>query len=86
VLALAALVVTTAIVLDQFPEMTSELLARVADRGGHGAVGHDMKDMGGKVAQMRPGILWVVLLFLLLLVHVALAAPSTVVLSIEGMT
>lgn len=51
VLALAALVVTTAIVLDQFPEMTSELLARVADRGGHGAVGHDMKDMGGKVTQ-----------------------------------
>lgn len=35
---------------------------------------------------MRPGIPWVVMLFLLLLVHVALAAPSTVVLSIEGMT
>lgn len=35
---------------------------------------------------MRPGIPWVVMLFLLLLVHAALAAPSTVTLSIEGMT
>ena len=50
-LALAALIVTTSIVLDQFPEMTSELLARIADTGAPDAVGHDMhnmKDMGGK--------------------------------------
>jgi len=50
-LALAALVVTSAIVLDRFPEMTSELLARIADGRGQGASGHDMrdmKDMGGK--------------------------------------
>ena len=50
-LALAALVVTGAIVLDQLPEMTSDLLARIADGGAQGASGHDMrdmKDMGGK--------------------------------------
>jgi len=47
-LALAALVVATSIVLDQFPEMTSEFLAKIADRGAQGAIGHDMKNMGGK--------------------------------------
>ena len=50
-LALAALIVTTSIVLDQFPEMTSEFLARIADTGAPDAGGHDMhdmKDMGGK--------------------------------------
>jgi len=33
-------------VLDRFPEMTSDLIARVTDGGGHGADGHDMKHMG----------------------------------------
>ena len=50
-LALAALVVTASIVLDRFPEMTSDFLARIADGGAQGASGHDthdMKDMGGK--------------------------------------
>ena len=51
VLVLAALIVTSSIVLDRFPEMTSDLLARITDAGEHAAVGHDMhdmKDMGGK--------------------------------------
>ena len=50
-LVLAALIVTTSIVLDQFPEVTSDLLARITDGGAQGAVGHDMKDMGGKVTR-----------------------------------
>ena len=54
VLALAALIVTTAIVLDQFPEMTSDLLARIADGGAHGAGGHDMRDMKGMDGKARP--------------------------------
>ncbi len=45
---LASLVVVTAIVLDRFPEATSDLLARLSDTGGHGAAGHDMKGMGGR--------------------------------------
>ena len=51
VLVLAALIVMSSIVLDRFPEMTSDLLARITDVGESGAVGHemhDMKDMGGK--------------------------------------
>ncbi len=47
-LVLASLVVVTAIVLDRFPEATSDLLARLSDTGGHGAAGHDMKGMGGR--------------------------------------
>ena len=47
-LVLASLVVVTAIVLDRFPEMTSDILVRLSDTGGHGAVGHDMKGMGGR--------------------------------------
>ena len=50
-LVLAAVVVTASIVLDRFPEMTSDLLARIADGGGPGASGHEMHkmtDMGGK--------------------------------------
>ncbi|HEV8439535.1 MAG TPA: hypothetical protein VGT40_15710 [Methylomirabilota bacterium] len=46
-LVLASLVVTTAIVLDRFPEMTADLLARITDGDRHGAVGHDMHDMKG---------------------------------------
>jgi hypothetical protein len=53
-LALAALVVTTSIVLDQFPEMTSEFLARIADRGAQGAIGHDMHDMKNMGGKARP--------------------------------
>jgi len=47
-LVLASLVVVTAIVLDRFPEATSDLLARLSDASGHGAAGHDMKGMGGR--------------------------------------
>ncbi len=47
-LVLAGLVVTASIVLDRFPEMTADLLARIADGGTQGAAGHDMKHMGGK--------------------------------------
>ena len=47
-LVLASLVVLTAIVLDRFPEATSDLLARLSPASGHGAGGHDMKNMGGR--------------------------------------
>ena len=47
-LALASLVVATSIVLDRFPEITSDLIARATDGGGHGATGHDMTHMGEK--------------------------------------
>jgi len=47
-LVLASLVVVTAIVLDRFPEATSDLLARLSDTGSHGTAGHDMKGMGGR--------------------------------------
>jgi hypothetical protein len=40
-LILASLVVTTSIVLDRFPEMTSDLVSRVMD--GSSASGHDMQ-------------------------------------------
>ena len=53
-LALAALIVTTSIVLDQFPEMTSEFLARIADTGAPDAVGHDMHDMKNMGGKARP--------------------------------
>jgi len=42
----AVVVVTTSIVLDRFPEVTSDLLARLTDGGGRGRQsGHDMKGM-----------------------------------------
>jgi mercuric ion transport protein len=47
-LVLAGLVVMMAIVLDRFPEATSELLARLSPASGHDAAGHDMKGMGGR--------------------------------------
>jgi hypothetical protein len=47
-LVLASLVVVTAIVLDRFPEATSDLLAPLSHASGHGAAGHDMKGMGGR--------------------------------------
>ena len=53
-LVLAALVVTTSIVLDQFPEMTSDLLASIADGGGQGTSGHDMHDMKDMSGRPRP--------------------------------
>src|SRR5258708_40103451 len=53
-LALAALIVTTSIVLDQFPEMTSDLLARIADGGAQGAGAHDMRDMKDMGSKARP--------------------------------
>ena len=39
----ASVVVASAIALDQFPEMTSDLLARLSEGGDHGQ--HDMKGM-----------------------------------------
>jgi TRAP-type C4-dicarboxylate transport system permease large subunit len=45
----AALVVASAIALDRFPEMTSDLLARLADGPGQDqGAGHDMKGMDTK--------------------------------------
>ena len=42
----AGVVVTTSIVLDRFPEVTSDLLARLTDGGDRGShSGHDMKGM-----------------------------------------
>ena len=47
-LIVASLVVTTSIVLDRFPEMTSELLARLTEGPAPDAAGHDMKGMDMK--------------------------------------
>ena len=47
-LVLASIVVVTAIVLDRFPEVTSDLLARLVDATGPHAAGHDMKGTGGR--------------------------------------
>ena len=45
-LIVAGLVVATSIVLDRFPEMSSDLLVRLTDEGTHGsASGHKMDDM-----------------------------------------
>ena len=53
-LVLAALIVTSSIVLDRFPEMTSDLLARITDGGEPGAVGHEMHDMKNMGGTTRP--------------------------------
>ena len=45
VLLVASVLVAASIVLDRFPEMTSDLLARLAGEG-HAGAGHDMKGMG----------------------------------------
>jgi hypothetical protein len=47
VLLVGAVVVASAIILDQFPEMTSDLLNTLAG-GGQSGAGHDMKGMGGR--------------------------------------
>ena len=47
-LVVASLVVATSILLDRFPEMTSELLARVTEGPAPEATGHDMKGMDMK--------------------------------------
>ena len=48
-LIIASLVVATSIVLDRFPEMTSDLLARLTDGTGQGRnAGRDMKGMDMK--------------------------------------
>jgi hypothetical protein len=46
---LASLVVVTAIVLDRFPEATSDLLARLSDTGSHGTAGHVHEGHGREV-------------------------------------
>ena len=48
-LIVASLVVATTIALDQFPDVTSDLLTRMIDRPETQPAGHDMKDMGRKV-------------------------------------
>jgi len=56
-LVFAALVVTSSIALDRFPEMTSDLLARIADGADHGAMrqgAHDMKGMEMSGKARRP--------------------------------
>ncbi len=53
-LALAAFVVTASIALDWFPELTSGLLARIADRGAPGARGHEMRGMNDMSGKARP--------------------------------
>jgi hypothetical protein len=47
-LVLASVVVVTAIVLDRFPEATSDVLARLSHASAHGAAGQDMKGMSGR--------------------------------------
>lgn len=48
-LIVASFVVATSIVLDRFPEMTSDLLVRLTERAGQGRDGgHDMKGMDMK--------------------------------------
>ena len=87
-LVLASIVVVTAIVLDRFPEVTSDLLARLVDATGPHAAGHGHEGHGREVTPMKPGHgFWIALLVLLLGTQVALATPSsTIVLSIDGMT
>ena len=46
-LIIASAVVAASIVLDRFPELTADLLARLAGDGDAGAA-HDMKGMGGR--------------------------------------
>jgi hypothetical protein len=53
-LILAAVVVTASIVLDRFPEMTSDLLARIADGGAPGASGHHMHNMTNTGGKSKP--------------------------------
>jgi hypothetical protein len=48
-LIVASLVVATSIALDQFPDVTSALLARLTDGPATQPAGHDMKDMGREV-------------------------------------
>ncbi|HET9926785.1 MAG TPA: hypothetical protein VFS98_21900 [Methylomirabilota bacterium] len=47
VLIVASMIVATSIVLDRFPEISADLLSRLAGDGDSGA-GHDMKGMGGR--------------------------------------
>jgi len=47
VLLLASVIVAASIVLDRFPDLTSDVLARLAGDG-HSAARHDMKGMGGR--------------------------------------
>ncbi len=50
-LIVASLVVATSVVLDRFPEMTSDLLARLTEGSSHQPAEHDMKSMERKVTE-----------------------------------
>ncbi len=50
-LIVASLVVATSVVLDRFPEMTSDLLAHLTDGPGHESAGHDMKSIERKATE-----------------------------------
>jgi hypothetical protein len=50
-LIVASLVVATSVVLDRFPEMTSDLLAGLTEGPGHESAGHDMRNMERKVTE-----------------------------------
>jgi hypothetical protein len=80
-LILASLVVATTIVLDRFPEFTSDLLAHVmsSDQPHH-------RPQHGEYAMNRAVYVLTLLLVLALIANAALAATSTVVLAVDGMT
>lgn len=50
-LVMASVVVTTSIVLDRFPAVTSDLLMRLTDSGGHRDVGHEATDTGARTGR-----------------------------------
>lgn len=50
-LIMASLVVATSVVLDRFPDVTSDLLARLTEGPAHESAGHDMKSMKNSVTE-----------------------------------
>ena len=50
-LIVASLVVATSVVLDRFPEVTSDLLVRLTEGSTHDSGAHDMKSMERRVTQ-----------------------------------
>ena len=80
-LILASLVVATTIVLDRFPEFTSDLLAHVMS-GDQPHNGHEH----GRDSMSRWASVLTVFLVLVVGVDAALASASKVVLAVDGMT